>query len=505
VHRNPSCWKSLVAVVALAVVAAACGGGDDSAATDRRARERDPDATTTTVTEVAGIDDVPAADQDDAIIEVTLQEVEAFWADQFPDVYDDTFEPVSGGFFPYGPDRDPVPCGTPPPRYDDIAQNAFYCPQGDLIAWDTDNLTNDLLDRFGPFSLVIVVAHEYGHAIQERVPVRGPTIETEQQADCFAGAFAKFVADGGSDQLAVSLDDLDNAVAGFLTLRDQVGTPSTDPQAHGSAFDRVGAFQDGYANGVDRCAQYQRIYDQGGTTVVDIPFFTQEDLASGGNAPFDPNVDSNIFDLTLRSLEGFWTDALPAQFDETWRPLAPDHIEAYTSDPETLPDCPGVDASPADLQGQAFFCFGDPDDPNDDFVAFDIENLMAPLYDQIGDFAVAGVIAQQYSFAVQSQLDIAEDSIDSSLQADCFTGAWAGEVAQETLNQTGDVALSPGDLDEAIQSFLLLADQERAGDTGTPFQRVTSFRDGFFNGLDQCATYLDGGAPAEDSPVAQGD
>ena len=51
----------------------------------------------------------------------------------------------------------------------------------------------------------------------------------------------------------------------------------------------------------------------------------------------------------------------------------------------------------------------------------------------------------------------------------------------------------------------LLADQERAGDTGTPFQRVTSFRDGFFNGLDQCATYLDGGAPAEDSPVAQGD
>lgn len=500
--RHPMRKRLAAAAAVLAVLGAACSGGDDAGARDRQQRpqrQRDPDATTTT--QVAGIEGIPVEDQDDAIIEITVEEVEAFWVDQFPEVYGEPFEPVSGGFFPYGPDRPQPPCGTPAPTYDDIAQNAFYCPSDDLIAWDTDNLTNDLLAEFGQFSLVIVTAHEYGHAIQERVPVNGPTIESEQQADCFAGAFAAFVADGGSDQLAVSLADLDNAVAGFLTLRDALGTPSNDPGAHGSAFDRVGAFQDGYLNSTERCAEYEQIYDRGGTTVIDIPFFDQGDVLSGGNAPFDPAVEGNIFDLSLTSLEDFWTAAMPQEFDTEWTPLAPDRIVGYTADPTSLPECPGVEASPADLEGQAFFCVGDPDDPDDDFVAFDIENLMAPLYEQIGDFAISATIAQQYSFAVQEQAGNFDYDRDSSLQADCFTGAWAGQVAADTLNRTGTVALSPGDLDEAITSFLILNNDANTDVTGTAFERVTAFRDGFFNGLSQCETYLDGGAPTADAPI----
>jgi predicted metalloprotease len=498
------------ALLPLLLLVAACGtGGDDDAGGGSRSPiERDEDdETTTTVDQTAGIDleDVPEDDQDDVIIEATLAEVERFWEDQFALVSNGDFEPVET-FVPYGPDRELPECGGPL-EYEEIAQNAFYCPFDDVIAWDTDNLTNDLLADFGAFSLAIVTAHEYGHAIQARVPVDGPTVALEQQADCFAGAFTAFVEDGGSDVLAVSIDDLDSAVAGFLTLRDAPGTPASDPSAHGSAFDRIGAFQDGFLNGSGRCAEYEAIYAEGGSTVIDLQFTSQEEAISGGNAPFD-----EIFDITLGSLETFWTEAMPDQFDIEWDPLAPDgQVVAFDpDDPDSLPDCPGLDATVDDLAGQAFTCIGDPDDPDDDFVAFDI-NLAAEQYDEIGDFAVSGIISQQYSFVAQTLLGNLESDRDSLLQADCFSGAWAGELTlatlqeggQELLDETiGPVAISAGDLDEAVQSFLLLGDQASANENqGTPFERVVAFRDGFLNGLPQCAGYLEDGAPDEEEGV----
>ena len=498
------------ALLPLLLLAAACGEADDDVGSGSRSPiERDGDEeTTTTVDQTAGIDldGVPEDDQDDVIIEAVLAEVERFWDDEFPRTYNGEFEPVTT-FVPYGPDREQPECGGPL-EYDEIAQNAFYCPVDDVIAWDTDNLTNDLLSDFGAFSLAIVMAHEYGHAVQARVPVDGPTIATEQQADCFAGAFTAFVEDGGSDVVAVSVEDLDAAVAGFLTLRDAPGTPADDPAAHGSAFDRVGAFQDGFLRGTGRCAEYEEIYAQGGTTVIDLQFTSREDFVSGGNAPFDDPA-GDIFDITLGSLETFWAEAMPAQFGVDWDPLAEDgQVIAFDpDDADSLPACPGVDATAEDLAGQAFACIGDPDDPDDDFVAFDI-NLAAEQYEEIGDFAVSGVISQQYAFVAQTLLGNLETDRESLLQADCFSGAWAGELTLATLQegaqellppfdeQLGPVSISAGDLDEAVQSFLLLGDQVGAdSNLGTPFERVAAFRDGFLNGLPKCATYLEDGPP----------
>ena len=506
------------AFLPLLLLVAACGD-DDVDGGGRSPIERDEDEdgdeeTTTTVDQTAGIDleDVPEDDQDDVIIEAVLGEVEAFWEEEFPAAFGGDFEPVET-FVPYGPDRELPECGGPL-EYEEIAQNAFYCPSDDVIAWDTDNLTNDLLADFGAFSLAIVMAHEYGHAVQARVPVQGPTIATEQQADCFAGAFTAFVEGGGSDVVAVSIEDLDAAVAGFLTLRDAPGTPANDPSAHGSAFDRVGAFQDGFRSGTARCAEYEEIYDQGGSTVIDLQFTSQEDFISGGNAPFGPGEEGDIFDITLGSLEAFWTAAMPAQFDVDWEPLAQDDqvIPFDPDDADSLPECPGVDATAEELAGQAFTCVGDPDDPADDFIAFDI-NLAAEQYEQIGDFAVSGIISQQYAFVAQTLLGNLESDKASLLQADCFSGAWAGELTAATLREGGQVLLddstvsiSAGDLDEAVQSFLLLGDQEGAdSNLGTPFERVVAFRDGFLNGLPQCATYLEGGVPGEEEGVPSED
>jgi predicted metalloprotease len=526
--------RRFIAVGAMLGLVAACGGGGDEDAgdDDEPAFQREEstfdeedadeeDDAAEEQTEGLDLEDVDEDDQDDVIIFAALDELETFWDEEFSSV-------ASGGFLPYGPNTEIPGCGQPL-TYDDVAQNAFYCPIDDVIAWDTDNLTNGMLEEFGPFSLVIVMAHEYGHAIQARGALNPalPTVAGEQQADCFAGSFTAFVNEGGSDVLNVSIDDLDSAVAGFLSLRDAPGTPTDDPSAHGSGFDRVAAFQDGFLNGSDRCAEYEDIFESGGTTAIPLEFTTQEDFQSGGNAPFDPSEPANIFDLTFGSLETFWTQAMEQQFGEEWNLLFPDQIVAFSGDdPDSLPECPGTGITAEDAAGQAFTCFGDPEDPSDDFIAFDID-LAAALYDQVGDFAVSGIIAQQYSFVAQVLLGNLENDKPSFLQADCFSGAWTGQVTIDTLitdndgdgapdgqvlrpeadpSEIGAVLISAGDLDEAVQSFLLLGENNDPDVEGTTFERVAAFRDGFLNGLDSCETYLDGGAPGEEDglPDAEG-
>jgi predicted metalloprotease len=122
-------------------------------------------------------------------------------------------------------------------------------------------LTNQLLDEFGPFALAIVVAHELGHAVEARHGILDgslPTFVTEQQADCFAGAYTKHVEEGESNAFKVSLQDLDNALSGFLIIRDPVGIDSVnDESAHGSAFQRLNAFEDGLTGGTETCATYE--------------------------------------------------------------------------------------------------------------------------------------------------------------------------------------------------------------------------------------------------------
>jgi len=134
----------------------------------------------------------------------------------------------------------------------------------------------------------------------------------------------------------------------------------------------------------------------------------------------------------------------------------------------------------------AFVCEGDPDDLDDDFIAWDQENLMPALYeDPLGDFAVASVIARLYSQAVQFQLGSTGDDRAASLQADCFTGAWAAALAfEDRVPEPVGVQISPGDLDEAVGAFLTLDTGEE--DLATAFERVAAFRSGFFDDLPAC-------------------
>jgi predicted metalloprotease len=101
-----------------------------------------------------------------------------------------------------------------------------------------------------------------------------------------------------------------------------------------------------------------------------------------------------------------------------------------------------------------------------------------------------------YSQRAQHLAGLPTDTLAATLQADCFTGVWVAttktDEVNNTLPSTAFIHLSPGDLDEAVATFLAFgakAAEAAAGtaEKGTAFERMDAFRSGFFeafnNGL----------------------
>lgn len=179
-------------------------------------------------------------------LEQVIGSLEQFWAERLPADFGVAFSPPSRYSY-YRSDQGGGPsCGgsSAPPR------NAFYCPAGDFIAWDETGLLIPYYVQAGDFAAAFVLAHEFGHAMQARLPEQDalPVI-LELQADCFAGAWARYV----QDEAELEEGDLDEATLAVFTARDVPGTEFTDPAAHGSGFERTRAFSDGYEDGPTAC------------------------------------------------------------------------------------------------------------------------------------------------------------------------------------------------------------------------------------------------------------
>ena len=225
-------------------------------------------------------------DYDDFLLAV-MTDLDTWWTEQYPALYGSTFESLSGGVYAAYPSRpDDLPgCGEPRTTYDEVQQFvAFYCGEGDFIIYDDgeNGMLAQLAAQYGPGTIGIVFAHEFGHAIQTRAGELNqslPTIYTEQQADCFAGAWAARVSRGESKTLSFSDSDVRSGLIAMTKVSDPVGVDQFVDGGHGSAFDRVGAFQVGFTDGLTRCAE-----------LLDSPLplslnqFTTSDV-NGGNAP----------------------------------------------------------------------------------------------------------------------------------------------------------------------------------------------------------------------------
>ena len=473
--------STAVILTVFLLLAAACGssGGDDSLAVngDQGFKVDDDlgDEIDDPIAPSTGLDgdDAPTSDE---VVQAALSDVDAFWGREYEDLYGDPYETIDGGYWPYGPKSEQPPCGDPAPVYDDIADNAFYCPSADLVAWDNVNLVPGLYDQYGGFTLGIVFAHEFGHAIQTRAGVEGDTIMTELQADCFAGAWTGDVAEGNADYFKLELADLDKAIAGFLDLRDSVGTGAEDPQAHGTGFDRIGAFSEGFDQGLDRCKDYPDLYDAGELVVTESEFTDPEDYERGGNLPLDEAID-----LAVEDLQQFWSVVF-GELGQTWSP-----VTAVTPvDPDNDEVTCGDDTYSGDvLVNASFYCVPD------DTIYLDAVNLVPSLYD-VGDYAVATELARQFAYAAQVRLGNLDNTLATNLQADCYAGVYAYSGFSVNRGDDQKLVLSPGDLDEAVIAFLLTSDSSSEADNdgstsvGTAFQRFDAYRTGFLNGIGTC-------------------
>jgi predicted metalloprotease len=413
--------------------------------------------------EIVGATDDPV----DELARNALADLQDFWSSTLPDVFGQQFQPLSGGYFSVDPDDvDPreypggvVGCGAQPLEAEN---NAFYCqapntPHSDAITYDRAFLT-ELADDFGRFIPALVMAHEFGHAVQARVGPPQSSIATETQADCYAGSWTRWVADGKAEHSRLREPELDELLRGYLKLRDPVGTGTAAQSAHGSYFDRVSAFQEGFDDGAVACRDHfgpERVFTQG-------RFTSDKDFARHGDAPY-----GELWTIVDESLPTVWDQAFSDVFHEDFTEPS---IQRYRGD---APDCAG------DPDLELVFCGADR------LVGIDEPALARPAYEDIGDFAVATAVSVPYSLSVRDQLGLSTDDGDAVESAVCLTGWYAAKVFK---GEAGKITVSPGDIDESVQFLLtygndpdVLPDVDLSG-----FQLVDLFRNGFLQGLDTC-------------------
>ncbi|MDT0278451.1 neutral zinc metallopeptidase [Blastococcus goldschmidtiae] len=447
-------WARLTAVAFSLVVLTGCSVVVVGQATPARPPVTDVAAGETGIT---GATDEPV----DVLARNALADLEVFWGKRLPEDFGIAFEPLAGGYFSVDPgDADPaayprgIGCGA---VARDVEDNAFYCvardaPNSDSISYDRTFLA-DLGAEYGRFIPALVMAHEFAHAVQARVGAPPVSIAVETQADCLAGTWTRWVADGGAEHSVLRTPELDELLRGYLLLRDPVGTNPGEQQAHGSYFDRVAAFQEGFDSGTAACRDNfgpDRVFTQE-------PFASDEDVARGGNAPYGELLD--IIDTSL-----------PAAWEQAVTDFEAPTIASFDGDaPGCAPDA-GLDL---------VYC------ADENLVAFDRTDLAAPAYDELGDFAVATAVALPYGLAVRDQLGLSTDGEEALRSAVCLSGWYAAQVF---AGRAGGTSVSPGDVDESVQFLLAFGGEPSVVPDAdlTGFQLVDFFRNGFVQGLDAC-------------------
>ncbi|MCI2422045.1 neutral zinc metallopeptidase [Saccharopolyspora sp. K220] len=367
----------------------------------------------------------------DRLAATVVTDVQKYWAAQYPAVFGAPWRDLDGGFFSVDTNGN----GAPPPCAVDVNEvegNAYYCGTVDAIAWDRAALLPVLREHYGDASVAVVLAHEFGHAVQQRagmdVSAEEHSIRLEAMADCYSGAFIRWVVDGRSEHLRINAEQLDSAMRAITVFRDPVSTTNTD--AHGTAFDRTSAFQTGFLDGPRQCADV-----------------TETSLAAP--TPDDPNMP---LDDVLRAdgMSDYFEDFVTQRGGRWTAPVRRDAV-----------GCP-------EPTGPVAFCAPPPT------VAVDRAALAEP-HGSIGDQAVTTLLASRYALAALTELGRPA----TGAQITCLTGAYT--AAQP--------ALSPGDLDEAVEIVLEsdgISRNAHGNNWLTGFDRIAAFRNGALGGTPAC-------------------
>ncbi|MGA7758493.1 MAG: hypothetical protein WCA57_11685 [Ilumatobacteraceae bacterium] len=431
--------------------------------------------------------DKPPRGYDDFLLAV-ITDLQLWWEVEYPAIYGTSFRRLEGKVYAAYPGRpDDLPgCGSPSTTYEEVRQYvAFYCGVGDFMVYDdsADGLLAELEREYGFGTIGTVLAHEFGHAIQLRAGNLDralPTILTEQQSDCFAGAWSSRVARGESPVLRYTDADVRAGLIAMTKVSDPVGTDQFVEGGHGSGFDRVGAFQVGFAEGPARCAE-----------ILDEPLplvpnqFTSADAATGGDARFGYG-DGELLAFLPEDLNLYWDQQLARQIP--------------TLDALSLVVVRSLDdVRCSDLRGDftrgAALCASTRE------VYFN-EPAALDLYRSLGDFSVGYLLGIAWGESVQIALGSELTGEDRALLNDCLTGGWVQTVIPvpdgrgfltlpEPRLEARTSSVSAGDLDEAIQTVLLVADlDDDADEVGSAFEKIEALRTGVLDGTDACLAQL---------------
>ena len=204
----------------------------------------------------------PGADPEAELVDFMnflLTDIQSMWGEQFAAAG----QPYDDATFTVFDDAVDTACGPA-----SSATGPFYCPPDEGIYLDL-GFFRQLRDRFGApgdFAQAYVVAHEFGHHVQNQLGISGEVRQRQQQepdrandysvllelqADCFAGVWAHTIAEEG----ALEGGDLDEALAAAAAVGDdriqQSTTGRINPETwtHGSAEQRARWFSTGFESG----------------------------------------------------------------------------------------------------------------------------------------------------------------------------------------------------------------------------------------------------------------
>ncbi|OBB84651.1 neutral zinc metallopeptidase [Mycolicibacterium peregrinum] len=401
----------------------------------------------------------------DVLAAQAVSDVEDYWKGAWGDAFPGTFSPVQqliswdsearGGSF----------CGSGTAGL----VNAAFCSADSSIGWDRGVLLPGLRTAYGDMAVTMVLAHEYGHAVQHQARLNSPNtsvLVAEQQADCFAGAYMRWVAEGKSRRFTLSTGSgLNNQLAGMLSFRDPLLTGKRTPAGgggeHGSAFERISAFQFGFADGPSECKRIDAAEVKGRRG--DLPVALQR--GQSGEWPVSgESVKSVVAALTI-----------------LFKPADP---PALSFNVASAAKCPDARPTPP-----VSFC------PASNIIAVDLPGLKklgAPRGGNglSGDNTAYSVLISRYMLALQHAQGLPLDSPEAGLRTACLTGVATAKLARQVSTPDGNtVALTAGDLDEAVAGLLtngLAASDVNGKSVPAGFARIDAFRAGVLGDVQLC-------------------